>query len=147
MANISWKDFLTATGLLVAAYYIGALAYYYSKELKTFFARLPFSAAGNIKYGDKATHTSQIKNQKQGSGELEELNLLATEIQQMLRQASGEELVRQEIIASLQSIIRKYQNIRDTPTLAMLHAFIEAETKKFCSISLTAEEIKMLWDG
>ena len=63
-----------------------------------------------------------------------------------LQQAADNNLIRQEIIYSLQQVTDKYSLIKDSPFKSFITDYIFIECYNQCSIHLDEHELKSIWN-
>lgn len=72
-------------------------------------------------------------------------NSLSDEINSYLEQAGNSQIIKPEIIFSLQQITAKYERIKSTTFQKTINSIIQIECLKKCAIHLSDEEIRQVW--
>lgn len=126
--QISWSSYLTTILLLSVAYYLFLAFHYYRKDVVKIFA------------GKKNTG---VEN---GSMDFQKpmLQSFSVEMRAFLFEAIKNNLNKEDIIGSIQMLIRKYPGIKDiTFRNSVEHVIIEESA---ASIHLNAQDLSELWN-
>lgn len=67
------------------------------------------------------------------------------ELQQTIQKASTHVYKKEELIFSLQLVLKKYPQLRDTNFTEAINNLIATECQNSCSIPLNEDEVNMLW--
>lgn len=145
--QVSWTEYFTVVAVLCAAYYVVIVLLYYRKEVIDFFSgrrMLPGTAtapptsspdpAGNYKARTEATPE-------------EKLFSLTNQLMQELNPVFGNEYVKGELMTALQVILLKYSMLRGTAFQVSVNNYIQMESENQCSVSLSEQELRALWNG
>jgi hypothetical protein len=132
---ISWISLLTWMGILAVAYYLVVVARYYQREVMAFLTGKTWKV-----------HPSGTKDQ--GDEEKPELFTAMEKAIAALRESLQEVTAgagnREDAIAAVKGILRKYAYLRGTPYAIAIHHFLLRETYE--SVRLNEDEVKGLWD-
>jgi hypothetical protein len=136
--NVTWANYWIVIGIILFLYYAGIFFGYYSIEVKQI-----------LSGKSKLTFNSQISNDFAGISSqqdfLSEINQFKQEIRMKLKEAGEKNLIKQELICSLQLIFKEYSTIKDVTFEASINDYILNECSNYCSIHLKEEEVKTLW--
>jgi len=154
LKNISWSDYWIFIGITLVVYYASVSALYYLNEIKQIFSgnsslRLKLNHSKrfvitNLDNKGNYSNTDNISSQP-----VNDINSVVSEymneIKSLLQQAAHNNLIRQEIIYSLQQLANKYFSIRDSPFKSFITNYIFIECYNYCSIHLDEDELKGMW--
>lgn len=164
--NISWTSYWYALFLLLVIYYAFVLWYYYRKYLfqliSNKFGKRKFQVATTItspsgildgakKNGHEfqpISHSTVTQSQEQPSCEISAMyQALSDEIRAYLQQASTADADNEELLISIQQILRKYPAIKNSAFQQSIDFLIVFELKNKCSTYLSIEEVSSLWES
>jgi hypothetical protein len=145
LKGISWTDYWIFILVTLAAYYITIGCLYYLTEIKH-----ALSGKSNLLL---PLHSSKkvvaIKNQVINTELEDDLHPLVKEcmdqIKNVLKEAVENNLVKQEIIYSLQQLTNKYSVIKNSLFKSFINDYILIECDNYCSIHLDKEEVRKIW--
>ena len=126
--QISWSSYLTTILLLSAAYYLFLAFRYYRKDLVKIFARKKNTSDENL----------SMDFQKPM------LHSFSIEVRAFLFEAIRNNLNKEDIMGSIQMLIRKYPGVKDmTFRNSIEHLIIEDSA---ASIHLSKQDLSELWN-
>lgn len=126
--QISWSSYLTTILLLSAAYYLFLAFRYYRKDLVKIFA------------GKKNTSDENLSMDFQKPM----LKSFSVEVRAFLFEAIRNNLNKEDIMGSIQMLIRKYPGVKDmTFRNSIEHLIIEDSA---ASIHLSKQDLSELWN-
>jgi len=139
---ITWQQYFLFIGCATAAYYITIALLYYRGEILYFLATKklgfqPFSLANEKPAGQSNSGDNQ--------GLMPCVHDLVNELQHTLATAGRKKLIKEELIMSLQVVIKKYAMLKDSLFVQSINKLIESEAETSCSIHFTEQELKSLW--
>jgi hypothetical protein len=139
LRTISWSQFLTnLTGALLVYYAVLAFTHY--RAHRYLISRL----SGGVRPRPKQAVGVQAKVPENlfdlASG-------LATEIKSTIQDAVSRNLVPDEMLQSIQRVLKNYSKLVDTGFQTEINRVIEKNCKKDCLIALTDDELNMLWSS
>ena len=145
LKDISWTDYWVFLLVTLAVYYVTVACLYYLTEIKQV-----LSGKSNLLL---SLHSSKkvvaIKSPILNTKVEDDLHPLVKEcmdkIKNVLREAAENNLVKQEIIYSLQRLTTKYSVIRNSPFKSFITDYILIECDNYCSIHLDNEEVRQIW--
>ena len=150
--TISWNEFLTFTGLLIAAYYVVIIMLYYRKECLDILSNrgklvLPESTQKqNI--GVPVSDIAGIHSVHQSNADstlMPVVHELMEELNQVITIAGKKQYAKEELIFSIQQVLHNYAQLKSTTFQTSINNYIEAEIIDHCSIHLSAGEMHSLW--
>jgi hypothetical protein len=140
---ISWQQYFLFIGCATAAYYITIGLLYYRGEIlyflstkKIFPQALPLSSNSPV--------VSEF-NSDEKQGLMPYVHDLVNELQHTLSTSGRKRLIKEELIMSLQLLLKKYGMLNDTLFVQSINKFIESEAENSCSIHFNEQELKSLW--
>jgi hypothetical protein len=77
---------------------------------------------------------------------LQKVQELTAALKEIIAQAVDRNLIKEEFIPSLQSLLKKYHFLKISPYLGLINNMIASECEKYGYIQLSAEERVMLWN-
>lgn len=146
--NISWASYFYAITFITVMYYIVILTKFYSLELQEKFGI-------NKSYPSSKESHDQIENSNSSSIEAPsniEKNLFSTsqdligELHDLIQEALFKKLQKGDVIKALQTHLVGYTQLRGTAFEVAVNNFISVETQIHCSINLSEEELKLIWN-
>lgn len=163
--QITWAGYCTALLILLLIYYLCVLVFYFKSEIAQLISgeKKLFRADSSVK---SALHLNERKsnfetlqyisshdaeNIYQETGENSRTNLfplvheLAQELHHAIQKAGKQNYKKEELIFSLQLLLKGYTELKETNFTQAINDLIAAECQNNCSIPLSEEELKMLW--
>lgn len=150
--SISWNEFLTSIGFLIAAYYVVISILYYRKECLDILSNrgklaLPKSNQ-KINIAAPVSDISDIHSLHQSTADNTLMPLvheLMEELNQVITVAGRKRYAKEELVFSIQQILQNYVQLKQTTFQTSINSYIESETGNHCSIHLSAGEMNTLW--
>lgn len=153
--NISWSSYGIFILITLLVYYATVGVLYYLNEIKQVFSgnsslllRLNRSkklVTKNI-IQPQADHLNKQEFIPQSESSLHPLvNECMNEIKNTLQYAANNNLVRPEVIYSLQQLVNNYPALEDTSFKSFITNYILIECNNYCSIRLDDDELKLIW--
>ena len=161
--SISWQSYWTTLACVLVIYYIVVYFSYYSGRLKGWIfgklndksQRLASAILTVIKDNDETItevqqaslfedETFQLPSDE--SKEYVVYNCV-DELNALLEECRRTKCIKEELIYSLQRLLKKYQSIHTSEYKESLSNVIVTQCEKICSIHLNAEEMKQVWTG
>ena len=152
--NISWANYAMFILITLVVYYVTIGCLYYFNEIKQVFSgksnlllKLNCSkkfVTTNLDNKDNYSNADTISSDP-GNDINSVVSEYMNEIKNLLRQAAHNNLIKQEIIYSLQQLANKYLSIRYSPFKSFITNYIFIECYNYCSIHLDEDELKGMW--
>lgn len=150
--SISWNEFLTSIGFLMAAYYVVIIMLYYRKECLDILSNrgklaLPKS---NQKQNIAApvsdiTGSHSLYQSTADNTLMPVVHELMEELNQVITIAGRKQYAKEELVFSIQQVLHNYTQLKQTTFQTSINNYVETEVINHCSIHLSAGEINMLW--
>jgi len=145
LQSISWKVFLITILTLIAIYYFAILFLYYKKEILRILNARPFvfelKGKTNPFSSEPKESTSDTKDTFSFVHDLME------ELKQIFLSALKNGYHKEELVMALQILLRDYQQLKQANVYTEINNHIATRCKDICSISLSDDELNMLWNG
>ena len=161
--NISWASYFYALTILLTVYYAVILVLFYRSEVlqllihKRLFLLVKFKAFANrIEDARMGGNQSKMLQENSESTTFESrAEVHNTQIEQAaldevkayITQAAQYNTIKEELLFSLQNILKKYPMQGNTPLQHTLNNLIALECANKCSIHLSEDEVSGLWRG
>jgi hypothetical protein len=148
LKNISWTTYLIFMLIALVGYYVIICLKYYQAEIKNV-----VSGRSNIfsktKSGDKkmpvARNQNRLHSEVMGNNLFPLINQFTEEIKYLLEQAAANNIIKQEVLYSLQQLAKKYFQIKASPFQSFITNYILVESSNYSSIHISEEDLEMLW--
>lgn len=150
--SISWNEFLTSIGFLIAAYYVVIIILYYRKECLYILSNrgklaLPKSNQ-KINIAAPVSDITGIHSLHQSTADntlMPVVHELMEELNQVITVAGRKRYAKEELVFSIQQVLQNYAQLKQTTFQTSINSYIESETGNHCSIHLSAGEMNTLW--
>lgn len=153
--EISWSSYGIFILITLIVYYATIGVLYYLTEIKQVFSGksavfLKLTPSKKILPKNALQQQNNHLNKEGSLPQLEQAlhlsaNQCMNDVRNALIYASNNNLVKQEIIYSLQQLVNKYSSIKDTSFKSFIINYILNECANYCSIHLAEDELKGLW--
>ena len=144
--NISWQGYWTVLALLAAGYYLVIYLLYFRNDFKVSFGQLPAGAgAPDEPLFQKTEEDFNDDPEQEHVDRLTESCL--DEISAYFEQSKRNKCVKEELIYSLQVLLRKYASVKNSSYRNAVNNVIANHAEHNCSIHLSGEEVDHLWLG
>lgn len=152
--DISWASYGMFILITLLVYYATIGCLYYLNEIKQVFSgksNLFLKLNGSKKFAAVATNSSTnlSKNENITLQQEDEIHPVVSnymsDIKSTLEYAASNNLIKQEIIYSLQQLANKYSSIKDSPFKSFITNYTLIECDNYCSIHLDEDELKLIW--
>jgi len=145
LKSISWTDYWIFVLVILAAYYITIACLYYLAEIKHI-----LSGKSNLllqPYSSKKVFAGKysVVNPESENDLHPLVKECMDQIRNVVKEAAENNLVKQEIIYSLQQLTSKYSVIGNSPFKSFITDYILIECDNYCSIHLDNEEVRKIW--
>jgi uncharacterized coiled-coil DUF342 family protein len=93
-----------------------------------------------------APHQKYTPQLQETDDRLQQVQELTAELKEVIAQAVDKNYIKEELISSLQSLIKKHSFLKGSPFSVSVNNLIASECEKYGYIQLSAEEQVMLWN-
>ena len=153
--NISWSDYIIAVAILLTVYYLFVGMRYYSADLKDLLSgkrKLKFWAALPPDTGEEGTYPAEENYQNEATAfetttddEFAEVEHLIERLKNVITEASQKKLIPQEFRQYLHLVLKEYPSIKSSPLRSSVNELIVSECEKHGAVTLSEDEVDMLW--
>lgn len=160
--NISWTNYIVVMVLLLATYYIIIGIRFYSRDLQYFLTakrkhNLHSSQdehADNITVSNPADPSGQAQSgffqseshfAQTSDDTFQGIERLILRLKEAIADAGTKQYIKQEFIPLLQLILKEYPHLKSSPFQSVINELIASECGKYGPITLSEEEVVMLW--
>jgi hypothetical protein len=146
--NISWAGYWYVIAITLIIYYLFVLILFYRKEMQYLFEGNKGRSSKDSRY--TVHHRDSISNETLSGmhdeeGLVSSVQMLKDETIAYLEQAGQDCSIKEEIVFSLQQIIKKYTVLKYTTYQKQINNLLQLECKNKCSLFLDEEDIKNVW--
>ncbi len=159
--QITWAGYCTALLILLLSYYLCVLFFYFKNEIiqlisgkQELFARTGSAKSGvhftmpaetveshpDASFIENNIHQANLEN-----GLFQLVHDLTNELQIAIREAGEKAYKKEELIFSLQLLLKTYRELKGTNFTEAINSLIAVECQNSCSIHLDEDELNMLW--
>ena len=155
LSEISWEEYLTAMGILLALYYGYIGIRYYPGEIKRILSGKGRTDKEQPAYNPKQfmqgadEESDQIIDDYDDEGDDEFLRVesLITSLTQAIDTARKKQMIVAELKQYLKDVLREQPTLKDSPFRSSINQLIVSECGKNGTYMLSEQEIDVLWDG
>ena len=155
--NISWQGYWLSIALLCAGYYLSIYLLYFRNDFKILSGRKtsegsfemaavsrPLKTTPGLSESD--TEAEEFQNPDKNS---EEAIVYACidELDAFFNEAKKRKCLKEEIISSLHSILKKYPSLKQSGYKASITNVMVGQCEHICSIHLDADDVVRVWFG
>ncbi len=139
--NISWQGYWITLALISAGYYLCIYLLYYRSDFKVWIHRKPYNSQGIV--SASASITQPLR--EEGAEGL--IDSCMDELNAFFEEAKRKKVMKEELIFSLQLLLKKYPSIKNSEYQESLSNLIAAQCEHICSVHLNADEVSHVWLG
>lgn len=153
--NISWHDYLVGVSITLAIYYFFIGFRYYSVELKEL-----LSGIGKRRFSNQIADVEEDKFmvlssdqdnrdstfEHAGGEEFAEVEDLIARLKETIQNTATKKCNPQEFKHYLHLLLLEYPTLKTSLFRSSVNEFIVSECEKYGSLTLTEQEIEMLWN-
>lgn len=161
---ITWSNYGTFIIITLAVYYVTIGCLYYLNEIKQVLSgksNLLLRLNGSKKLKLNSSHSKAGNSNDDGIGE-EDFSISSStiksaddmhsivsrcmnDIEHLLANAAQNNLIKPELIYSIQQLTSKYSSIQNSPFKSFITNYILIECDNYCSIHLDEDELRLIW--
>jgi|SRR6266536_1798951 len=150
LKSICWSSYWLFIITLAVIYYAVIGSKFYIAEIKQLFAgkSKPLFKKSSLKNFYVSTNGKHDALEASSHEELmPAINQFINEIKTTLEHSAKNNLIKQEIIFSIQHLSKKYTLIKNSPFKSFINNYVLVECSNYCSIHLDEDELNMLWEN
>lgn len=154
--NISWTEYLVTVTISLASYYLFIGIKFYSDELKELLSgkrKLKLKPAMHINSSGKNIFYHKENNDQQNASfkeiteeELEDGKHLIKRVKTIFADASQKEMALQELKKNLHLALKEYSSPGISSVRSSINELILSESQKYGLVTLTEDEVDLLWE-
>ena len=153
--NISWADYLGGVTILSGIYYFYVGLRYYSTDLKELLSgKRKFDLKAALPHGSvkadtvviEANYPNESYTQSEGDDEFAEVEHLIGRLNTVIADTSKRQAAPQEFKQYLHLVLQEYPNVKNSPLRSSVNELIVSECEKYGAVTLTDDEVDLLWD-
>ncbi|HMH33684.1 MAG TPA: hypothetical protein VK543_11670 [Puia sp.] len=138
LKSISWSQLIYSMTTILVIYYATILAIYYRRQVFSY-ARSILTKTNRKEIG--------IRQEPDPNNLFDLASHLASTLRLKIEEAANRNLVREELILSVQIVLKQYQKLKGTAFQLAITNLVETNTENQCFITLSDDELNMLWNG
>ena len=152
LGNISWSDFILFIVLFLSSYYLYIIAVFFRRDLFGLFGNHPKKQGLNsqatpssLKPKPLNTHGNSSIENVQSETPLSVIHELVEDLKKLFALAAKTKMVKEELLQAIHSNLESYPQIAGTDLQHDVNIHIRVEVEEQCSIDLSPEDIKRIW--
>src|SRR5687768_4566017 len=154
--NISWQGYWLTIALISAGYYLSIYLLYFRSDFKILIGRKTtsdsFPIAGNSLLEKEAEQSEALNDSAEfevpGKNSEEAIVYACIdELDAFFNESKKGKCNKEEMIFSLQSILKKYPSLKHSAYKASLTNVMVGQCEHICSIHLDADDLVRVWFG
>ena len=143
---ISWKEYLSYSGICLFIYYLFIALRFYRNDLLHLKLSSPSSKNAGLGQGPlfKAMKPKESSNEDPDeiTSAIEEF---VDELDVLLRQSAAQKLAPSEVIEAIIKLTKKYPVLSDISNQQSLTGLVETQAQNICKINLSEPELASIW--
>ncbi len=139
--NISWQSYWIWLAVISTGYYLVIYLLYYRHDFKVWIHRKPY-------YSDGIVSASESNIQPPVERDAERLiDSCMDELNAFFEESRRKKVMKEELIYSLQLLLKKYPSLKDSEYKESLSNLIATQCEDTCLVRLNADEVYHVWLG
>ena len=153
--NISWTDYFITVTILLAIYYLFVGIRYYSRDIKDLLSgkrklnlntALPYNSKGEYCSTTEGNiHPSEVSFEETKDEEFTEVEHLIERLKALIADASRRKMIPQEFKQYLSLVLKEYPSVKNSSLRASVNELIVSECEKYGAVTLTEDEVDLVW--
>jgi hypothetical protein len=153
--NISWTDYFITMTILLAIYYLFVGIRYYAGDIKDLLSGkrklnlktvLPFNSKGEYhSAAERNIHPSETSFEETTDKEFTEVEHLIERLKALIADASRRKMIPQEFKQYLSLVLKEYPSVKNSSLRASVNELIVSECEKYGTVTLTEDEVDLMW--
>lgn len=143
--NISWGQFLTVIGALMAIYYLYIIIAYFRKDIKSLAAKRPGNGRGTQHTVTGNSPDLPPPGTNTYDTHISTVHELMDELNNTFNKCASQGFKKPETIMAIQLKLGGYPQLKGTPFQVSVNNQIATEALGKCGIRLEDEELQSLW--
>ena len=139
--NISWQGYWITLALISAGYYLVIYLLYYRHDFKVWIQRKPYNSDGIVSASESIIQPPAEKNAEPL------IDSCIDELNAFFEESRRKKVIKEELIYSLQLLLKKYPSLNDSEYKESLSNLIATQCEDTCLVRLNADEVYHVWLG
>ena len=141
MINISWQGYWIWLAVISAGYYLVIYLLYYRHDLKVWIDRKPYNSDGIVSASESIIQPPVEKDAERL------IDSCMDELNAFFEESRRKKVMKEELIYSLQLLLKKYPSLKDSEYKESLSNLIATKCEDTCLVRLNADEVYHVWLG
>ena len=139
--NISWQGYWITLALISAGYYLVIYLLYYRHDFKLWIHPKPYNSDGIVS-GSETTIQPPVEKDAERL-----IDSCMDELNAFFEESRRKKVMKEELIYSLQLLLKKYPSLKDSEYRESLSNLIATQCEDSCLVRLNADEVYHVWLG
>ena len=141
MINISWQGYWIWLAVISAGYYLVIYLLYYRHDLKVWIHPKPYNSDGIVPASESIIQPHVEKDAERL------IDSCIDELNAFFEESRRKKIMKEELIYSLQLLLKKYPSLKDSEYKESLTNLIATQCEDTCLVRLNADEVYHVWLG
>ena len=141
MINISWQGYWIWLAVISAGYYLVIYLLYYRHDLKAWIHPKPNNSDGIVTASESIIQPPVEKDAERL------IDSCMDELNAFFEESRRKKVMKEELIYSLQLLLKKYPSLKDSEYKESLSNLIATQCEDICLVRLNADEVYHVWLG
>ena len=141
MINISWQGYWIWLAVISTGYYLVIYLLYYRHDLKAWIHPRPYNSDGIVPASESIIQPHVEKDAERL------IDSCMDELNAFFEESRRKKVMKEELIYSLQLLLKKYPSLKDSEYKESLTNLIATQCEDTCLVRLDADEVYHVWLG
>ena len=141
MINISWQGYWIWLAVISAGYYLVIYLLYYRHDFKVWIRQKPYNSGGILSASESIIQPPVEKVAEPL------IDSCMDELNAFFEESRRKKVMKEELIYSLQLLLKKYPSLKDSEYKESLSNLIATQCEDTCLVRLNADEVYHVWMG
>ena len=141
MINISWQGYWIWLAVISTGYYLVIYLLYYRHDLKAWIHPKPYNSDGIVPASESIIQPHVEKDAERL------IDSCMDELNAFFEESRRKKVMKEELIYSLQLLLKKYPSLKDSEYKESLSNLIATQCEDTCFVRLNADEVYHVWLG
>ncbi len=153
--NISWTEYFITVTILLAIYYLLVGIRYFSGDIKDLLSgKRKLNLRTALSYNSKGeypstnggnSHPSEASFEETTDKEFTDVEHLIERLKALIADASHRKMIQQEFKQYLSLVLKEYPSVKNSSLRASVNELIVSECEKYGAVTLTEDEVDLVW--
>ena len=139
--NISWQGYWIWLAVISTGYYLVIYLLYYRHDLKAWIHPKPYNSDGIVPASESIIQPHVEKDAERL------IDSCMDELNAFFEESRRKKVMKEELIYSLQLLLKKYPSLKDSEYKESLTNLIATQCEDTCLVRLNADEVYHVWLG